>query len=789
MFTDRKKEPLQLDASKIKPHLNKRQLPAHVRAKLPKRPAKKEISIAMKLFKPILLAGFSSTLLGAAALAQPAPSPSFVRNPGALSDHVYNAFPNGVYAAIAGSASPAFYKGELGACPAADGLNEVASSRAGGMPAGCFYRISGGPGGDLITVKTMAELKALPVAVADNTGVVFLLGYYTPGDFGEAVPYVPSTSPCTLNSGNGDDGSQAEAPGGNCWIAAFSNPTVLNWGAIADDDTDVMPYIVAAWAANTGKCINIPAGTWRVRTGGVFRLGGPDNPIPPPCFYGEGFYSQVVTSDPTATPYVHAGTWLHLSDPTVTMFTIVGSASGVHWRNNPNFSKMAFIVDHAPPVDPSWTPTNYPPIFELGGGANDEIYDLTFRDLHFHNTTGCIRSRLVGRLNIGTITGQPMGTCLDFDRMHDVTTIERAHFWPFWTNNQYVRQYQFFNVDPIVLGRVDGFNFQSYFTLATRSGIKFVNNGNGVVLGGHFGLMYPDNNLVGIHIDANGVSATFDSVYFGNPGVVPFGGGIWDDESAAILIQGSSNRIQIGKSIVSRLGCEYYRDEGAAGPVSYNILQIGTWWGGFIADGAPPTSPFWDMSGTGCSLFKIVQTSNHLTAGAIKISEFSPWTRACYDAACPAGGMVFLPPAHLGNGRYEIVGLKHKFSPELLFAAGTGWTYTTQEGSWELKPGGRLEVSFHVTLSNLGTASGIATIGTLPYLCAGGNTYGSLGSLSRQTSMTGLPGLIMPSNNGGSVIALYEPSATGIAAITAARFTATSDLGGKLNCELAWRPW
>jgi hypothetical protein len=140
MFTETGKEPLKLDASKLKRHDRKRPLPEHIRAKLPKRPGLKEIERAMNFLKPIILAGFSSLLLAGSALAQPSPSPSYVSSPADLANHRYDAYPNGVWAGQPGTTlEPLFFRGQPGACPGgADGRLKVSSSRAGGAPAGCF---------------------------------------------------------------------------------------------------------------------------------------------------------------------------------------------------------------------------------------------------------------------------------------------------------------------------------------------------------------------------------------------------------------------------------------------------------------------------------------------------------------------------------------------------------------------------------------------------------------------------------------------------------------------------
>lgn len=96
---------------------------------------------------------------------------------------------------------------------------------------------------EMSSVPTNAALKALS-AVTGAT--VRRLGFYAAGD-GGAADYTLSSSPCSLNSGVGDNGVQVQAQGG-CWniSAASELLSPLIWGAVGDGTTDDTAAVQAA---------------------------------------------------------------------------------------------------------------------------------------------------------------------------------------------------------------------------------------------------------------------------------------------------------------------------------------------------------------------------------------------------------------------------------------------------------------------------------------------------------------------------------------------------------------
>jgi hypothetical protein len=93
-------------------------------------------------------------------------------------------------------------------------------------------------------VPTNAALQALSAATG---ATVRRLGFYAAGD-GPAEDYTIAPSPCSLNSGLGDNGTQVQAQGGGCWNinAGSSSLSPLVWGAKGDGTTNDTAAVQAA---------------------------------------------------------------------------------------------------------------------------------------------------------------------------------------------------------------------------------------------------------------------------------------------------------------------------------------------------------------------------------------------------------------------------------------------------------------------------------------------------------------------------------------------------------------
>ncbi len=112
------------------------------------------------------------------------------------------------------------------------------------------------------TVPSAATLQSLP---STQFKTVSRLGFLQAGDGGEGV-YAASGSACSLNSGNGDGGSQVKSSDNKCWVlvpdATGVSPKV--WGAVgngvADDSAPVSACFV--YSSSNGVPCRIPAATF-----------------------------------------------------------------------------------------------------------------------------------------------------------------------------------------------------------------------------------------------------------------------------------------------------------------------------------------------------------------------------------------------------------------------------------------------------------------------------------------------------------------------------------------------
>jgi len=135
-------------------------------------------------------------------------------------------------------------------------------------------------GGQLVPdVATNADLAAASTVTYPN-GVLRL--DFSAGLGASPLFYIASNSACTLNTGNGDNGSQVKSSDNKCWLAQFdgAGADIREWGAVADGGTtDNSNAIVAsvAWAiANHGRVL-LPPGLIGFATQQAWAASGASN--------------------------------------------------------------------------------------------------------------------------------------------------------------------------------------------------------------------------------------------------------------------------------------------------------------------------------------------------------------------------------------------------------------------------------------------------------------------------------------------------------------------------------
>lgn len=118
------------------------------------------------------------------------------------------------------------------------------------------------------------------------------------------------------------------------------------------------------------------------------------------------------------------------------------------------------------------------------------------------------------------------------------------------------------------------------------------------------------------------------------------------------------------------------------------------------------------------------------------------------------------------------------FTPALQFAgASTGITYSVQAGAWSYK-GNKVTGQLRITLTNKGSASGgpsIALTG-LPQPSISGFSLGNSGNVAYASNLSGLSSPVFGTVGLGPIINLLQYGATGLAGLSEANFTNTTDL-------------
>lgn len=123
-----------------------------------------------------------------------------------------------------------------------------------------------------LAVSTNAALKNLKSAEFTSA---WRLGFYAADDSPRVV-YKSTNSACSLNSGNGDNGSQIKLADGNCAIADFARgpPTSMIWGALGNGSSDDAFAVQAAVSALQGTGHSLSLGEHRYGVASTINLTG-----------------------------------------------------------------------------------------------------------------------------------------------------------------------------------------------------------------------------------------------------------------------------------------------------------------------------------------------------------------------------------------------------------------------------------------------------------------------------------------------------------------------------------
>lgn len=320
---------------------------------------------------------------------------------------------------------------------------------------------------------------------------------------------------------------------------------VRDFGAVGNGVTNDAPAIQAAINALRG------AGGGVVQFGAkVYRLAS--------AVVVDGVAVRLQGVGFTEGPGPGDGTWLSVNEPGFTPVTFTGTGArgsvvrdiAVTQSQNPNFSA-------------SWAPVEYDWFFRI----TDCLGGVDFDNVFLCNITRGFYCYNSGRTDFRRIRGQVFACGIEVDLALDVPRMQNIHFWPFWSADSNVMNWQQANGDALVFKRADGPFIDQAFLLGYRSGFRFTSGATGFTTKFYINSAYTDFCRYGVLIDASGVdglianlttqgevfnaggpslSGSFGIVMTGNDGKVQIGNLRIDAvEDNAIRLAGSNNRLDI----------------------------------------------------------------------------------------------------------------------------------------------------------------------------------------------------------------------------------------------------
>jgi hypothetical protein len=565
-----------------------------------------------------------------------------------------------------------------------------------------------------------------------------------------------SNTPCSLNSGNGDGGSQVKSLDNKCWLAQFPDTSRIDirWfgakpftgtGVPAPAD-DVAPFIRAAYLANAGR-LYVPGsgGVWPLLTqvladGKPFKLIG-DYPNEP----------QGTHACPTGKP---SGTWFRIA-ATAGQFFLNGDAAGIQIQGS-SLEGFGVCQDHLTALGPSWSPTIYPPVFKISSVAGSFI-----NRIYWYGVYDAFAVQNSARATINEQRGQVFHYFWVGDHLLDLTQWNNWHLWTFWSENDpNVFAWQTANGEVARLGRTDGIQGTNIFALGYKEVIHFVKSGPtdaGPTSGFTLSALYCDAVKYCIHsdVDAGNVQASFGFVQAGGENVV---------NSVPVNIEAGSNNISIANA--------YFLD--CYGPCVQNIGP-----NGIVAIGYAFASNY-DTQNVGYNAFRANSTNpafpSYIALGQLPIFSFpkSPSTTASIDNTT-------------ADGYVAVSGIVTRdYTPVLSFGGGTtGIAYASNTGR-VLKNlyTGEVHGTVGITLTSKGSSTGTVSVsipGWLNSLLAADRSVGT--PVSTQIG-TNLFYNTLPSVQAPMVIIGTAPGQIGIqlqnnnnaGPLTDANFTNTSSI-------------
>lgn len=182
---------------------------------------------------------------------------------------------------------------------------------------------------------------------------------------------------------------------------------------------------------------------------------------------------------------------------------------------------------------------------------------------------------------------------------------------------------------------------------------------------------------------------------------------------------------------------------------------------------------------TSASSGSVASLSNCNFQGGLTLA--GPWNSLQVKGGAMSGGTLTLTATSpVGGASYDFfpANALNTFTPSLQFGGtAVGMAYSVRSGAWSYD-GNRVRGQLRITLTAKGSSTGTPTIVLtgLPAVSTAGFTLGNSGSAAYAANMASLSSPLTCTVGTGPVINLAQHSATGVASVSEANFTDTSDL-------------
>jgi len=447
--------------------------------------------------------------------------------------------------------------------------------------------------------------------------------------------------------------------------------TLKDFGAIGNgttDDTSAVQNAIDSAASGNYQAIYVTAGTYKITDTITIRRGI--------SLIGEGCepYKDLGTSSRGN------GSWFYLAHTKIGFNIRPDTQSPPPHDLSGFYMKSIGTIRNQPtPGGSAFTPTANDWDIYI---ANSDVFleDLTLlnptKGIYVTNAAATPPNTLnpFSRVTIHNIRGQPLTYGLVIDETRDIARISDIHWWPFWTLNPNVNQWQIANLVGIQLARCDTPFISNVFSWATRIGFKVIANSAGTTTGIQLANANFDNTHIGMYVDASSIGVTGQMTNVTTQGSSPY-----SPLNAGVQIEGSSCLLDF-----VNLSSSVFNTNAVLVNGNGNIVNISNF-----------RSRNYDGSGAGYPALQVASGNSAFVTGLSEISYVSTatWFGGSGNISCHLGSGTVSTTTDVSGFAGILPSPSLRCDPRKVFVQMTG-TYTPALITVDMQTAGFIRTRF-----------------------------------------------------------------------------------------------